>query len=58
MVNRNRNQREFLLFIASIYGERLYIWLDILFSQIPMLENMLFLSFLYLFIILLTTHDG
>lgn len=56
--NQNRNWREFLLFIVGVYGERLYIWLDILFTQIPILKNIFFLSFFYLLIIVITTYDG
>lgn len=58
MINKNCDKREFLLFFAGIYGERLYIWLDIMLSQMPMLKSMLFLGCLYLLISVFATHDA
>ena len=56
-MRKNYNKREFFLFFAGIYGERLYIWLDVILSQMPMLKDVLFLTGLYLAIIVFTSND-
>lgn len=48
-IKYNSDKRDLLLFFTGIYGERIYIYLDYLFSQ-TQIEKFLFLLFLYLII--------
>ncbi len=55
-IKYNSSTRDLLLFFIGIYGERVYICLDYLFSQIQ-IEKFLFLLCLYLIIITKTNGE-